>query len=172
MMKANRKHIFAFGSGFIERMWTKKDLLVHMNATESIEGSTQTMATVVIVRNTPEGRGFVADWLRVMESDYDLITDSPSKIPNHPTFQQHRHDQSVFSVLVKMRPEEAMTAPDETWWPKSVPENRSSLFPFHALRDKSPLRAPPPPASHRVARKEAMQRLVSLDGAWRSHWGT
>lgn len=33
--------------------------------------------------------------------EYHNIDDTPSIIPNHPTFIDHRHDQSVFSLLVK-----------------------------------------------------------------------
>jgi hypothetical protein len=33
--------------------------------------------------------------------DYHLIDDSPSIIPNHPSFREHRHDQSIFNMFVK-----------------------------------------------------------------------
>lgn len=34
-------------------------------------------------------------------SQYDLINDSPSKVPNDVSFLDHRHDQSVFSLIYK-----------------------------------------------------------------------
>jgi hypothetical protein len=33
--------------------------------------------------------------------DYHLIDDSPSIIKNHYSFKEHRHDQSIFNMLVK-----------------------------------------------------------------------
>ena len=35
--------------------------------------------------------------------DHHLVDDSPSVEPNHPEFVEHRHDQSVLSLLVKAR---------------------------------------------------------------------
>jgi hypothetical protein len=36
-----------------------------------------------------------------MCEDYHNVDDTPSIIPNCPNFHQHRHDQSLFSLLVK-----------------------------------------------------------------------
>ena len=32
---------------------------------------------------------------------YHNIDDTPSIIPNYPNFKEHRHDQSIFSLLTK-----------------------------------------------------------------------
>ena len=34
-------------------------------------------------------------------NNYNLIDDSPSIATNYNTFREHRHDQSIFSLLVK-----------------------------------------------------------------------
>ena len=43
---------------------------------------------------------FVDEWLR-FAAQSSLIDDSPSKAPNYPGFREHRHDQSIFSLLSK-----------------------------------------------------------------------
>ena len=40
-------------------------------------------------------------WLQVMTEYPNLIDDSPSRSPNLSGFREHRHDQSVFSILMK-----------------------------------------------------------------------
>jgi hypothetical protein len=40
----------------------------------------------------------VYKWYEV-GTNYHLIDDSPSKLPNDSRFEEHRHDQSIFSIL-------------------------------------------------------------------------
>ena len=54
--------------------------------------------------NNAENRAFVNEWFQLMTRDnYHFVTDAPSRIPNAPVFRDHRHDQSVFSLLAKQR---------------------------------------------------------------------
>ena len=41
------------------------------------------------------------EFYKIASENYNLIDDSPSKIPNNTGFIEHRHDQSIFSLLVK-----------------------------------------------------------------------
>ena len=153
MMVEEDKHVLGFRMPQSEREWTKKDLFVYMNATKSMEDSGQVMATIFIVRNSPQGRGFVRQWKSIMEANYDLITDKPSLLTNDASFKEHRHDQSVFSLLIKTESNITMTIPDET---------QSSSSPFQSVRNKSPSRIVPPAASRRIARKESEHRVIKL----------
>jgi len=47
-----------------------------------------------------ETRDFVNEWYNV-GCDYHNIDDSPSIIKNLDSFIEHRHDQSIFSLLTK-----------------------------------------------------------------------
>jgi hypothetical protein len=48
---------------------------------------------------------FLTAWLALgIEDGYHYITDEPSKHqPNWPHFMEHRHDQSILSVLIKTK---------------------------------------------------------------------
>ncbi len=150
-LKSNKKHVLAFEIFQIEKHWNKKDLTVFINATEQMLNLSQIQGGLVLVRNSPEGRGLIHNWLTVMESDYDLINDRPSKIPNDPSFKEHRHDQSVFSLLMESLPEVALIMK-----PRGAHQD-----PFHTQRDKSKNRKSPPPASHIIALKRAFDRLAT-----------
>jgi hypothetical protein len=43
---------------------------------------------------------FIKDWYK-LACNYHLIDDSLSKEENHQYFKDHRHDQSIFSLLLK-----------------------------------------------------------------------
>ena len=58
----------------------------------------QVQASLIIFKVTPEVRNFVKEWLLwcLMPGFCD---NSPSKIPNRSTFQEHRYDQAVLTCL-------------------------------------------------------------------------
>jgi hypothetical protein len=58
----------------------------------------QCQASVIVIRNTVYSRLFVHDWLKWC-CQPGIIDDSPSKLPNHAEFQDHRHDQAVVTCL-------------------------------------------------------------------------
>ena len=83
--------------------WCKGDLLDLLAARNRIAGP-QAWAGVQILKNTPENKALVEEWLSIMTRDnYHYVDDSLSKSPNMPTFNEHRHDQSVISLLMKQR---------------------------------------------------------------------
>ena len=43
---------------------------------------------------------FLTDWYSIA-CNYHFVDDSPSIHPNDPSFREHRHDQSIFSLLIK-----------------------------------------------------------------------
>lgn len=84
-----------------EQEWTKQDLiyLLDMNY-DSFLLSHQREAGALLFYVCPETRSFVNQWYELCCS-YTNINDTPSVLPNHETFKEHRHDQSVFSLLTK-----------------------------------------------------------------------
>ena len=119
----------------LEATWTKGDVFQFFNATPQEEGTVpQVMATVAIFRKSFQGVSFVRTWRDIVENNYRLINDAQSAAPNDPSFRDHRHDQSVFSMLVKSRHDIAMTIPDETWGPDW--DTFNSSIPFQARRIK------------------------------------
>ena len=58
-------------------------------------------ASVQIIYVCKETRDLIKSIYDYICQDYHNIDDTPSIIPNHPYYYEHRHDQSLFSLLVK-----------------------------------------------------------------------
>ena len=43
---------------------------------------------------------FVREWLRYCMHESMIVTDSPSKVPEFPEFEAHRHDQSILTNML------------------------------------------------------------------------
>lgn len=89
---------------YLERQWVKADL-VHELGCEGrtdILDSPQVAATQILVRRCEESLQFLHRWNEIWMQDFHLIDDSPSKLSNAEDFRQHRHDQSIFSLLYKI----------------------------------------------------------------------
>lgn len=85
----------------IENQWTKMDLLDVMGCTDpQYTNSPQRTATGLIFLITDEVKDLIDQWC-ALSSNYHLIDDSPSVNRELPMFKEHRHDQSIFSLLSK-----------------------------------------------------------------------
>lgn len=86
-----------------EIYWNKKDLLIRLNMENNEEAlhTNQYQANPLLLYKCPRTTEMINEWCHVATSDYHLIDDSPSVEPNFEGFQQHRHDQSIFSLLCK-----------------------------------------------------------------------
>jgi len=95
------KGIVTFGFCGKNKQFTKRDtfVLMGMDTPEYVE-SEHRMASVFVCRKTPFSKAFVEEWLRYA-SDPRIITDIPNTqgMPNYPEFKDHRHDQSIVSLL-------------------------------------------------------------------------
>lgn len=87
-----------------EKTWTKRDCLVELTMdTPEIHCSQQIMSTFFICIKNEFNKWFIDEWYEY-SSNFHLIADeiiSPSTNPNYPEFSEHRHDQSIFSLLSK-----------------------------------------------------------------------
>jgi len=61
----------------------------------------QLMATVIIVKNTQCVRDFFDTFFKIIDDDRMLITDHYNDIDKQQEFIDHRHDQSILSLLTK-----------------------------------------------------------------------
>lgn len=86
-----------------EYMWTKKDVFPALNADlVSVTHSAQANGATILMKKKDFSVQFVNDWLNYCE-DVHLLTDTPSVLPNFQEYKEHRHDQSLLSVLSKVR---------------------------------------------------------------------
>ncbi|QIZ80942.1 hypothetical protein [Thalassovita gelatinovora] len=102
----SRHSLLSFQNIHTEAYWTKADLPARLglktNGTEM--KTSQLTANFMILRPAPDNFDFVRLWQQIsIEKDYHYLNDSPSEIPNHPLFREHRHDQSISSLIRKMR---------------------------------------------------------------------
>lgn len=97
--------IIAFSIEHIEKQYTKGDVFAFLNVLErkDITDTHQVQAGIVFIRKCKASVNFIKEWMNCWQTDFSLIDDSPSRIPNFPDFITPRHDQSVFSCLCKLR---------------------------------------------------------------------
>lgn len=83
------------------KRWTKRDCFVYMGLdNEPYLSKTQLLASYILMRKNEFVIKFINEWLYYAK-DYRVITDSPNEcgLPNYPEFADHRHDQSILSLL-------------------------------------------------------------------------
>ena len=97
----------------IERVWTKRSLSKFMNCdNEEIMNTGQIMATIFLLKNDAKTFKMVNEWYEIARHRW-TIDDSPSIIENYSDFKEHRHDQSIWSLLRKI--DKTFNIKDETW---------------------------------------------------------
>lgn len=98
--------ILVFGQQTIEQKWTKGDVLDVLGVydNEEICNSCQLWAGLFLIKKTPRTVEIINRMAELCELKRELVTDKTSTKPNKEGFIEHRHDQSVFSVLIKKYP--------------------------------------------------------------------
>ena len=86
-------------SEIVEQEYSKTALLSYLNTTDIQKNEAQISATVFCMQRS-FAESFANNWLTVMRSkEYSLVNDSLGQ--EIDSFIDHRHDQSVFSLLIK-----------------------------------------------------------------------
>jgi hypothetical protein len=83
------------------KRWTKRDCFVLLGLdSEPYLSQNQLLASYILMRKNNFVINFINEWLEYAK-DYRIITDSPNEcgLPNYPEFVDHRHDQSILSLL-------------------------------------------------------------------------
>jgi hypothetical protein len=85
----------------IAKTWTKRDCFVLMNADEpKYWNANMTNGAVSLWEKNEDNITFLKEWLRYLR-DSRIVTDDPNFCgkPNFMEFKDHRHDQSVLTIL-------------------------------------------------------------------------
>lgn len=120
-----------------EKCWSKMDLLVHLGVenNKSILESGQVCGGHVLLQKCKNSVAFIDKWLKTAENHH-LIDNSPSEKSNFEEFVEHRHDQSIFSILCKL--EGAVRLPgDEVYPVDGVSWELLKEYPIHDKRDRA-----------------------------------
>lgn len=123
-VSADPKGVVAFrlAGGHVEKAYTKRDLFLHMGMNEpQYRDTPQRMASFMCFRGTAAAREIAAEYLNLCSTPH-LITDTPNVDGwIEDGFVDHRHDQSVWSLLTKRH--EITTLADPTQWGVHHKEN-------------------------------------------------
>jgi hypothetical protein len=152
-----------------ESRWTKGDLFdrLHVRERPEITSTQQLGATTFFVRKCPASMDFIRHWIGVFSEDFSMIDDRPSLSPNFEGFIEHRHDQSIYSILGKLLPISTISV-FEFWFPQAnncwMPDwEMVRDSPIHIRRDRG-LKGE---SRFRIASLRAKGRLKRLLEGWR-----
>lgn len=139
--------IFLFSNGHQHVHWCKMDVITTINYKE-FNGAKdpgyytthqQCQASVIFIKVNQNTRNFVKEWLLWCQMP-GFIDDSPSKLPNHPEFAEHRHDQAILTCIAIKYGYKLHYWADARWystqrhrWPG---DNYPLMFDHHRFRDK------------------------------------
>jgi hypothetical protein len=81
--------------------WCKMDVIMKYDIYDKvfIENAEDCWGGALVIRKTDNTIKYMKEWLD-MCCIYENITDSPSEIENSSLFHEHRHDQSLLSVVL------------------------------------------------------------------------
>jgi len=95
----NDELLIASLTGTQELMYCKADLFQELQAYDNAK-TEQRQASAILLYNCDRTNDLVNEWFKI-SSNYHMIDDSPSVLQNYKEFKEHRHDQSIFSLLTK-----------------------------------------------------------------------
>lgn len=125
MLKHSHNGVIAFQMDHLkENNYSKKTLLNYMNTNLHDATSGQCHATIVMLRRCTLCMSIIYEWYQI-SSKYELINDE-----NNDGIE-HRHDQSIYSLLVKKH--NCSTISDETYFPLHQSVIKFN-YPFWATR--------------------------------------
>lgn len=127
LVKENGALVFQMEN--LEEAWTKMDVIEAMQAHDLMKTG-QIHATCFLLQKTEATVDLVDSWY-TQACNYSLLDDTPSKTPNYAGIKDHRHDQSMWSILCKQR--EVYTIPDEAWT-FSTDKKKGASYPIWAQR--------------------------------------
>lgn len=106
LLKSHDNRCLCFSSPYVEAHWTKGDLLRHLEVEMTSQAAlgNQIISGLFLMENASENIDLLHKWknLAIVEN-YHFSDDSKSRTKNHTEFVEHRHDQSIASLLLKER---------------------------------------------------------------------
>ena len=124
----------SFQMCFPEKSYSKMDLFKELDVTdEEMFNSGQLVGGIFVLRKCPKTIDLINTYYELSQN-YHLINDDKSILSNDVSFVDHRHDQSLFSILRKKMG--TIKIPDETWHP-NFNDPKVLNFPILATRIRS-----------------------------------
>ena len=115
LSRSLKQDIIPFEHDTIESHYTKRDAFKIMKAdTPAYRDTFQRMSGFMLIRKSKFSQDFMHEIL-ALGQDERLITDLKNqlKFPNYPGFIEHRHDQSIWSLMTKKHGLKAFRDPSQ-----------------------------------------------------------
>ena len=94
--------IMGFELPLIEKQWTKRELFINMDCDkEQYSESNQIFASYMLIRKTEFSVNFFNQYLQYGCNELNITDKYDSSVVQDNDFIEHRHDQSIFSLLYK-----------------------------------------------------------------------
>lgn len=124
---------------YYEKEYSKGDLInfLDLDLKDKLIQTEQFWSGTVFFKNNEDSKLFLREWNKICNINH-LIDDSESTIKNHDDFIEHRHDQSIFSLLCKLNNVYSLSASEAEWAEDKNDKTWEHLgfFPIIAKRDK------------------------------------
>ena len=92
--------IISFGLPYVEKAFTKPLVFQELNCESSrFQDSPQRLAGFILIKKSDRSMRLIEEWLTYSQNLIFVDDSHPSK--DEEDFVEHRHDQSIFSLLVK-----------------------------------------------------------------------
>jgi hypothetical protein len=130
-----------FATGYLEKRYTKRDAFVLLNCDEpEFTDTTHLEASFSLWKKSKSAIDFVEEYLHFCE-DERILTDMPNTmgLPNYPEFEDHRHDQSILSLLSKKRNMPAFRAPSQ-YGNEWIDQYPNSIYPQILVHRRVPIK--------------------------------
>jgi len=121
-MENSKQDIMIFELPLIEKQWTKRDAFILMDCDEAkYTDDNQRLASFILIKKSDFTVMFINEYLKFCE-DPRILTDQQNvcRKDNYDCFIDHRHDQSILSLLSKKYDLKAFRDPSEYG---TIPEN-------------------------------------------------
>lgn len=147
MLRSGRASLIAFWQdrtahgARIEEAWTKEDAFTFfsLGVNHPQRKTPQFCANLLIFLVNDTSGSVIADWADLAKNETWLFTDECAA-PNQPQFLDHRHDQSILSLILKRHGVSPLSAGEleaQELHPGDVPNWKTQrTFPFQARRAK------------------------------------
>jgi hypothetical protein len=130
---ATQRGGLAFELPFLEESWTHPKCMEVMELTPA-KNQKQIAGGIIVLANSPNAIELMSEWDQwISYNDFFLLKEENLGQVHDEAFQEHRHDQSIISLLWHAR--KLPTLPDETFWHPKWKEHGNG-YPIWATRSK------------------------------------
>ena len=115
LLLKSKQDLLVFDTKRLEAQMTKRDAFILMDCDESsFSSSKQRMGGFIVIRSSKFSKAFFKEFLQLAQ-DPRILTDIPNRCgeQNYEIFVDHRHDQSILSLLSKKYELESFRDPSQ-----------------------------------------------------------